>query len=188
MIKIGITGSIASGKSLAAKIISGKKYPLFDADQAVRKIYKNKNIKKKIAKHLKIANNSKLKKNIKELIKVNKVMLKKLERIIHPVVRKNMKEFMKKNKKKKILVFEIPLLIESKLMSNFDIILLISSNKKLRLQRYLKKGGKKEIFIALSLNQIPQARKNKFCDYKITNNKSIDILKKDVKVFINKYV
>ncbi len=48
MIKIGITGSIASGKSLVAKIIAGKKYPLFDADQAVKKIYKNKNIKKKL--------------------------------------------------------------------------------------------------------------------------------------------
>ena len=40
MIKIGITGSIASGKTTVAKMLSGKKYPLFDADTEVKNIYK----------------------------------------------------------------------------------------------------------------------------------------------------
>ena len=38
MIKIGITGSIASGKSTVAKILSGKKFPLFDSDKEVKNI------------------------------------------------------------------------------------------------------------------------------------------------------
>ena len=39
MIKIGITGSVASGKSTVAKILSGNKYPIFNADKAVALIY-----------------------------------------------------------------------------------------------------------------------------------------------------
>ena len=42
MIKIGITGSLASGKSTVAKIIASKKYPLFDADKVVKQIYQTK--------------------------------------------------------------------------------------------------------------------------------------------------
>ena len=50
MIKIGITGSIASGKSTVAKMLSNGKYPIFDADYAVKKIYKKKSFKDKAYK------------------------------------------------------------------------------------------------------------------------------------------
>ena len=52
MIKIGITGSLASGKSTVAKIFSGKKYPLFNSDKIVKKIYKSNSFKKKITKKI----------------------------------------------------------------------------------------------------------------------------------------
>ena len=55
--------------------------------------------------------------------------LKKLEKIVHPLVRKKMKNFVLKNKRKKILFFEIPLLIESKLMKYFNVIIFIKSKK-----------------------------------------------------------
>ena len=55
-----------------------------------------------------------------------------------------MKEFSKKNKKKKIIFFEIPLLIESNLMNFFDFIILVVAPRKNRLNRYLKSGGKKK--------------------------------------------
>ena len=47
MIKIGITGSIASGKSTVAKMLARKKYPIFNADNEVKKIYRNKLFQKK---------------------------------------------------------------------------------------------------------------------------------------------
>ena len=50
MIKIGITGSLASGKTTASKIISKNKGPLFSADKAVKKLYSNKVLRKTIAK------------------------------------------------------------------------------------------------------------------------------------------
>ena len=54
MIKIGITGSLASGKSTVAKIIASNKYPLFDADKAVKKIYQINSFKTKILKKFKL--------------------------------------------------------------------------------------------------------------------------------------
>ena len=52
MIKIGITGSISSGKTTTSKIISKNKGPLFSADKAVKKLYSNKVLRKTIAKRL----------------------------------------------------------------------------------------------------------------------------------------
>ena len=88
MIKIGITGSIASGKTSACKIVSQRKFPLFSADIAVQKLYKKKSFKKIIDKKLKIKLDSEFKKIIKNKILKNKGTLQKLEKIIHPIVRK----------------------------------------------------------------------------------------------------
>ncbi len=52
MIKIGITGSLSSGKSAVARLMSRNKYPLFDADKAVVALYKKKDFIKKIKKNL----------------------------------------------------------------------------------------------------------------------------------------
>ena len=52
MIKIGVTGSIASGKTTVARMLSGRKYLLFDADKEVKKIYKKRFFKNKILKKL----------------------------------------------------------------------------------------------------------------------------------------
>ena len=92
-----------------------------------------------------------------------------------------MREFHKKNKKKKIIFFEIPLLIESKLMNFFDYIILLVAPKKKDWQDYLKKGGKKNMFNLLDKNQLKPKKKIKYCDYLIVNNKTKNILKKKVK-------
>ena len=65
MIKLGITGSMASGKTTAAKLMSGKKYPLFSADKVVAGLYKNQIFIKAIAKKLKINPAKKLKIKLK---------------------------------------------------------------------------------------------------------------------------
>ena len=130
MIKIGLTGSIASGKTTASKIISRRRGPLFSADDVVKKLYKNTNFKKVVVKKLKIKSRSDFKRTIKNIIFKKKGTLKKLEKIIHPMVRKEMFVFLKKNKNKKFLFLEIPLLIESKLAKYFDVIIFIKSKKK----------------------------------------------------------
>ncbi len=181
MIKIGITGSLASGKSTVAKTMSSKKYPLFDADKSVKKIYQSNVFKSKIYKKFKLKNKKNIKNKIKKIISSDNKSLRDLEKIIHPIVRRDIKKFTKKNKRKKYLVFEIPLLIESKLMKNYDKIIFVNSKKNLRLKRYLKKGKSKRVFNLLNKRQLPPSKKIKFCDYVINNNGSLKLLKKNIK-------
>ena len=186
MIKIGITGSLASGKTTVARIISSKKYPLFDADKSVKRIYQSNTFKDKVFKKIKLKNRSNIKYNLKKEIFKNSKSLLELEKIIHPLVRKEIKRFSLKNKKKHFFFFEIPLLIESKLMKNYDRIIFVNSKKNLRLKRFLKRGKSKKIFNILDKRQLPPANKIKFCDYVINNNGTLNKLKKQIKSIKNK--
>ena len=111
MIAIGITGSIASGKSTVAKFIAKKKYPLFSADRIVLNLYKNNNFINLMIKKFNLKSKFKIKNQIKAIIKKDKKKLKLLERIIHPLVRKEMNIFLKKTNK--IIILEIPLFYDS---------------------------------------------------------------------------
>ena len=187
MIKIGITGSLASGKTTASKFLSRKRGPLFSADTEVKKLYETSNFMNLISKKFKIKNNNQIKKNLKKTLLNNSVYLKKLEKIIHPLVRKKMKKFTVQNKNKKFLFYEIPLLIESNLMKLFDKIIFIKSRKKIRLKRFTQKNGDKKLFNLLNSKQISDYKKIKFCDYVVVNEKNLKILKKDLSIIISKY-
>ena len=187
MIKIGITGSLASGKTTVARMFSRGKYPIFNADTEVKKIYKKKFFKKKIHTKFKLKNKKDIKSELQKIISKNKKSLKDLERIIHPLVRKEVRNFSKKNKNKKFIIFEIPLLIESKLMKNYDKIVFVNSKKGLRIKRFLKRGKSLKLFNLLDKRQLPPAKKIKFCDYVINNNNSLKLLKKNVKIIIKIY-
>jgi len=182
---IGITGSIASGKTTVAQLSAKRKYPLFDADKIVLNLYKNKNFVNLLIKKFKLKNRKNIKKQIRELIKENRSVLSKLESIIHPLVRKKMISFLKT--KDKILILEVPLSIENKLSKYFDKIIFVDAKKKLRLKRYLKRNNDQKIFETLDKNQLSPVVKKKASDLMINNNYSLAILKKSVKKFIEKY-
>jgi dephospho-CoA kinase len=185
--KIGITGSIASGKTTASKIISNNRGLLFSADKIVQNLYKKKELKKIIAKKFKIKLNSKFKAQLKSKILEKKTNLNKLERIIHPRVRKELLLFIKNNKNKALLFFEIPLLIESKLKHYFDKVIFIKSNKLLRQKRFKISGGDQRLFSFLDSNQIKDTKKMKLCDHIVVNNKTKLILKKKLFNIIKNY-
>lgn len=102
MIKIGLTGSIASGKTISSKIVSFKRGPLFSADKVVKKLYTKDSFKKNLSRIFELKANSNIKKNIKNFLLTNSNNLKKLEKLIHPLVREEMIAFFKKIKKKSI--------------------------------------------------------------------------------------
>jgi dephospho-CoA kinase len=185
MIVIGITGSIASGKSTVAQLIAKKKYPLFSADKVVLNLYKNSQFVKMLARKFKLKDEKKTKDQIKLIVKKNKSKLKILEKIIHPLVRKKMNIFLKK--KNKFLILEIPLLIESKLGKLFDKVILVDAKKKIRLKRYLKLNNDEKIFEILNNRQLSSVVKRKICDFTIDNNYSLVMLKKNVKKLIRNY-
>ena len=93
MIKIGITGSLSSGKTTASKILSLRRGPLFSADKAVKELYRNKNFNALIRRRFKIKNKNQVKKYLKKLILEKKENIKRLEKITHPLVRKKMRKF-----------------------------------------------------------------------------------------------
>tara|TARA_B110000305_G_C19239077_1_gene538965 strand:- start:165 stop:731 length:567 start_codon:yes stop_codon:yes gene_type:complete len=188
MIKIGITGSIASGKSTASKILSRKRGPLFNADQVVNKLYRNVNFKKLLITKFNISKKSNFKSTIKRKILQKKSNIKKLEKIVHPIVRKEMNEFTNNNKNKKILFYEIPLLIESKLMKFFDLVIFIKAKKEIRKKRFKARGGEERLFNILNTKQLSDKKKIKFCDYVVVNEHNLDILKSNLIDIIKKYV
>ena len=105
MIKIGITGSLASGKTTASKMLSFRRGPLFSADKVVKELYQNKNFKSLIGKRFKLKNDNQIKNSLKNLILGDKKNIKKLEKIIHPLVRKKMRSFTSQNRHKKLLFY-----------------------------------------------------------------------------------
>ena len=182
---IGITGSIASGKSTVAQLIAKKKYPLFNADNVVSNLYNNDKFINFLIKKFDLRKTMNIKEQIKLIVKKNRNKLKVLETIIHPHVRNEMNIFLKK--KQKILILEIPLLIESKLTKYFDKIILVDAKKNIRLGRYLKKHNDKKTFEILNQRQLPSIFKKKICNLTIINNSSILDLKKKFLKFIKNY-
>ncbi len=187
MIKIGITGSLASGKTTASKILSSRRGPLFSADKAVKELYRNKQFKSLIGKRFKLKNNNQIKKSLKRLILENKRNIQKLEKIIHPLVRKKMKSFTLKNRNKKLLFYEIPLLVESKLTKYFNVIIFIKARKQIRFKRFKSKSGDKKLFNLLNNKQMVDKKKVKFCDHVVVNEKNLSILKKNLSAIIDEY-
>lgn len=177
--RIGITGSLSSGKSTVTEIISKKQRPFFSADQVVSTLYKSRLFQKKIRKKFNLKSKN-IKIEIRNKIFKNEIKLKKLGKFVHPFVRQEMKIFTNRYKKKDKLFYEIPLLIESNLMSFFDFIILVVSKKKLRLKRYLKRGGDRKLFLVLDKNQISERKKIKYSDILVVNNKSKKALKTKV--------
>ena len=187
MIKIGITGSLASGKTTASKILSHRRGPLFSADKAVKELYLNKNFKSLIARRFKMKKKNNIKKSLKKIILENKRNIYKLEKIIHPLVRKKMRSFTSQYKNKRLLFYEIPLLIESKLMKYFNTVIFIKAQKKIRLKRFQLKRGDKKLFNLLNNKQMIDKKKIKFCDHVIVNEKNLSILKKNLFTIMDKY-
>ena len=187
MIKIGILGDIGSGKSFVAKQFG---YPIFNADKEVSDIYKKdkdcyKKIKKKFPKFIK---SKTLKKNeLGNIIKVNKRNLKNISDIVHPIVRKRMHFFFKKNKRKKMVVLDIPLLVENKLYDKNFYLIFVQSNKN-EINKRLKKRPfyNKKIIDSLRKSQSSLAYKKKISDYVIKNNFKLLSLKKNIKIIKKK--
>ena len=142
MTRIGILGSIGSGKSYVAKKLG---YPVFDADHEVARLYKkNKKIFLKLKKILpeNIKSFPIEKKEVTEAILQKKGNLKKIIKIVHVEIRKKMNFFLKKNKNKKFVVLDIPLLLENKLNKKKDVLIFVDSKK----SDILKKLKKRENF------------------------------------------
>mgnify|MGYP001236124295 FL=1 len=182
MIKIGILGEIGSGKSYVA-INFG--YPVFNADYEVAELYKkDKKIFYKLRKILPtyISKFPIDKKEISTAILDHKNNLKKIIKIVHSEVRKKMLLFLKKNNKAKIVILDIPLLLENKINDKNDILVFVESKKSEILKRLKKrKNFNLKIFKKFKDIQLSSNYKKKKSHFIIKN----DFRKKSVKIGIN---
>ena len=183
MIKIGILGDIGSGKSYVAKNFG---YPVFNADAEVGKLYKkNKKVfnklKKILPKYISLFPIDK--KEISSAILANKSNLKKIAKIVHLEIRKKMNIFLNINKNKKIIILDIPLLLENKINKKEDILVFIRSKKLDVLKRLRKRKNFNPILLSRFKNiQLPLDYKRKKAQFIIKNN----FTKKSVNISIKK--
>ena len=187
MIRIGILGDIGSGKSYVAKNFG---YPVFNADYEVAKIYKkNRKIFKKLKKILPGYFKSFPidKKEVSNAILINKRNLKKIVKIVHFEVQKKMKLFLSKNKNKKIVILDIPLLLENKINKKEDILIFVNSKKTEVLKRIKKrKNFNSKILKNFRSIQLPLDYKKKKSDFIINNNFTKKSVKLGIENVLNK--
>jgi len=187
MLRIAIIGGIGSGKSYVAKAFG---YPVFNADLEVGKLYKKnrkcyKKLRKKLPKYIYSFPVSK--NQIIKAISAKENNLKIIIKIIHPEIKKRMQQFIKKNKNKKFVVLDIPLLIENKINTKNDILIYVDTPKKLVYQKLKKRPNfDPKIFNKFKKLQLPVEVKRRKADYIIKNNFRGNLVKKNVKKVIKR--
>ena len=187
MIRIGILGGIGSGKSYVAKNFG---YPVFNADLVVGELYKkDKKIFNKLKKVLSkyIYSFPINKGEISESILANKSNLKKIVNIVHLEVRKEMNIFLKKNKNKKVVILDVPLLLENKINNEKDILVFVDAKKSDILKRLKKRNNfNQQLFDKFKEIQLPVDYKKKKSQFIIKNNFTNKSVKKKIEKILKK--
>ena len=189
MVRVGILGSVGSGKTFIANIFKELSFNIFSADNEVANIYKNnKIVHKKIAKFfkLKLYKGKINKQDLRDSLKKNPKKFKFLNKIIHPIVRKRLDIFLSRLKKNKLVVLDIPLLVENKMLNFVDILVLVKTRSNSFLSRIKKrKNLDKQFLNILRKQQASEKIKESYADF-IIYNSSKNKVKLQVKNIIDK--
>lgn len=182
MLKIGITGNIASGKSELEKILKNEGFKVLCLDYITHLIYENdKEFQKELINIFNTTNRS----EISKIVFDDKNKLKLLENIIYPKIKNLMDDFFIENKDEKFIFVSAAMLFEAGFDTYFDKIIFISADYNLRLERLIKRNN-------LTLNeakkrmasQDSEENKIKKSNYIIYNNLSLENLAYDAKKII----
>ena len=186
MIRIGVLGTIGSGKSFISKLF---RCPIFDADKEVASIYRTDKrcfnlLKKKLPKFVKTFPVKKS--ELINSIKADEKNLKKISLIVHPLVRQKMRDFLNKNKYQRIIILDIPLLIENKLFNTKDILVFVDSKKKDIDKKITKRlNYNKKLINMFKKIQLSPAHKKKKSQFIIKNTFTKNSVKREIKKILN---
>lgn len=183
---IGLTGSIAMGKSEVAKILRTLNIPVFDADAAVHEIYQNGTAAKALQEICPQAIQDQYvdRKILSSLIAKSPDLLKSITAVIHPLVYQAEKNFIAAQDND-LIVIDSPLLLEAGRARDVDLIIVVSSSPEHQEARVLTRPGMTlEKFELIKSKQMPDAEKRGWADYTIENNGTLAELKMVTKALI----
>ena len=183
MIRISLVGDIGSGKTYVSKLFGA---PCFFADIEVKKLYRSNRqcfikLKKKFPQFIKTFPIKKI--ELSNTIKNKFTNLKIIGFIVHPFIRKKLNTFLKKNRRKKIVVLDIPLYLENKMCKRNDVIIFLKTKKR-DVDKKLKKrkNFNRTLLNILRKSQLTLKQKKNKSNYVLVNNYNSAIMKRKVKI------
>lgn len=186
MIVVGLTGSIAMGKSETAKLFAARGIPVFDSDAAVHALYakggKAVGPVSALAPSA-IENGSVNRAKLAALVQVEPDLLKKIEAAVHPMVKAKQQDFLSEARasRAEIAVLDIPLLFETKRAGEVDVIIVVSAKPAVQRQRALVRPGMTvEKLNFILARQIADSEKRARADYVIDTSVSLEETAKEV--------
>ena len=185
MIILGVTGSVGMGKTEAGKYFTKNNIDVFDCDKEIATLYNKKDtiieIKKKFPSTI---FKRKVDKNALANIVINdKKKLELLEGLLYKKLKKEQSLWIRKKirEKKKLLVFDVPLLLEKDNIKKYDMVIVLSCNKTLQKRRVLKRQGWNEERYKKTLKeQIPDYTKQTLADIIIKSDRGKRYLYKEI--------
>ena len=171
MLKIAITGNIASGKSTVEKIIEENGYKVYDTDKIAHKTLEN-------SEEVKEAFGTVDRKEIAKIVFSNPEKLKLLESIIHPKVREEILKIF--DSEEKLVFISVPQLFESGFNTLFDKIIYVTANKNLRKERLIKRNSLTPEEAQKRIDAQEETGKLEKSDFVIKNNSDFENLKTQV--------
>lgn len=186
--KIGITGTIGSGKSTVLKYFNDCGYVTFDCDAYNRELLKKDNhgymLVKEYFPEVVTADGIDRKRLAKQVFS-DTTKRQLLESLLHPLI---INEMLDKARGVGVFFAEVPLLFEKNLQSYFDIVLLVASCDELAIKRLMKRGIDEDEAHSRLAAQMPFEQKASIADVIVYNNEGIVELHHKLDDFLNNYV
>ena len=184
MLRVALTGGIGSGKSLVGEILEELGALVIDSDQLAREVIERGSPGYEevvTAFGDSILSEGQIDRSKLAAVVFNESDLrKKLESIIHPLVREAAEKLARKLPSGAILINQIPLLVESEGAKRFDYVVTVSADEEIRRERLRLRGLKDYEITQRMAAQVSDSEREKIANYIIRNNGSIDELTRAV--------
>jgi dephospho-CoA kinase len=193
MIRLGLTGSIGMGKSTIAAMFRDEGIPVWDADEAVHRLYATSPV---VQQRLTEAFGDVLSDGHVDRAKLSAALktvdhgFDKLNAIVHPMVVEDRKSFMEAEEQRHagLVVVDIPLLFETGAEAHLDYVLVVSAPAEVQRQRVMARPGMTtEKFAAILSRQMPDAEKRRRAHFVIDTGQSLDAAKAEVRKLVNRF-